>query len=843
MSPGAHPARNSNGHLMYFPGAIVGATHVQADGDILYIGAPVGDASDILMQTDLQATRSHWVKDLITQRAINHVSSMSLGGREGKELFIFQSPNHIIVLDASGQQRTATQISANHSKKWHASLAANHEFVAVSYPDENLIRYYSAQDLQPAGEIAAASPEKLCFLQDTGKNIAFVSADEKKVYRIVEGKTSMVRADIADPVVLRRWKNTLLIGSSDGHYRQKENPEAHQRIDEESISPTGSQIYFVSPGDKIEKIIGAGKNNYQGPWNPENLNGVTDLTVSGNTLIAVDWPNRLVYYDLSTGQWLREVMMGDGSYYTMPMVAAGKPGKLWLRAMHNLYLWEFDIDPEKGEWKTVRLIVNTAANLGATQNNFYRLFDWKNRLRIASDGHLSVIGIEQNRTLPLLRLFAPPPEGMNPEQSYYYINPSGQPGKGKTLPRPQPDSKIPLNEAGLSGISQDGTQIASIGHIFSHTVNLIPSKLDESGIPIPDWTGARKFFDLGDVIPGLDLYQTFPGIFDDKGNYYGTVADRNSNVLREKEQILYWPGTESAHSFLFKYSPEGLCLFMVGKVATARSEPHGFVQPMISDQVDEFIFVTDRATPGQRIFTSDGLYVGNSWVHNRPEEVDPTLQDPYTRADIIRGAVWKGTSGRIFHAQGNINRVDIYEIIGLDTIQTNEGEIDLTQSSAPAKAEGKGLRATFYATADFQEEIESRVEGPVGYHDKPNMYDHTWKKMPETARSAIWKGYLEVPVSDDYTLDLRLTDDQSGIEVVLDGKTIITGQSPEKWGFVYRKSAPVRLEAGKLYPVEIRYPGIRGERVIRFNWQTATKGREAIPQKFLYPEKPSRAKN
>ncbi|MDL5053279.1 FlgD immunoglobulin-like domain containing protein [Oscillatoria laete-virens NRMC-F 0139] len=253
MSPGAHPARNSNGHLMYFPGAIVGATHVQADGDILYIGAPVGDASDILMQTDLQATRSHWVKDLITQRAINHVSSMSLGGREGKELFIFQSPNHIIVLDASGQQRTATQISANHSKKWHASLAANHEFVAVSYPDENLIRYYSAQDLQPAGEIAAASPEKLCFLQDTGKNIAFVSADEKKVYRIVEGKTSMVRADIADPVVLRRWKNTLLIGSSDGHYRQKENPEAHQRIDEESISPTGSQIYFVSPGDKIEK--------------------------------------------------------------------------------------------------------------------------------------------------------------------------------------------------------------------------------------------------------------------------------------------------------------------------------------------------------------------------------------------------------------------------------------------------------------------------------------------------------------------------------------------------------------------------------------------------------------
>ncbi len=842
---GAHPARNADGHPLYFPGGIVGATRLESDGEALYIGAPVGDASDILMKTDLAAQKAFWSIDLY-QPSLHSVGALRSGGPDNDTLYILQKPDRLHLYSPAGRELAVHRLpplshqdqrpDPNDSRLgWNSQLAVNREFIAVSYPNENLVRYFALPSLAAAGEFAAPAAEHLDFLGDRGRDLAFVSAAERRVFlRQGEAPPQAVPFDIDFPSVIRRHGRQLIVATDQGGYLVKADPAAHGRIDETAIPKHGGRLHLLERDGTLVRSFGSGQTNFEGPWRRENLNGVNDFAIAGRQLIALDWPNRLVWFDLDDGALTAERFLSEGSYFTLPIAVPGRPDRLWVRGMFSLYLWEYAIDLDQRTWTPLRVVVNTASSIGATQNNYYRLFETGDRLFVAhGDGQFDLARLDGNRTFPVLRLNTPErPEGAAADQPHFLLNAEAAPGAGRLLPRPP--SAPELAGLGLFGLRPDGSELIVLTNIFSPWLFRLPATPSAAGVPVPDWARATRFYDATASFPGLDLYQHFPGVFDAAGNYYGSFGDRNVNVQREKDQHLYWPGVESAHSVIYKISPAGQPLFEVGRVQATRLERHGFVQPVVSGLANQLVFVTDRARPGQQVYTDDGLFIGNTWSDNRPDELPPTLQDPYTRADIMRGAILAPGDGRVFHAQANINRVDLYEILGLDTLERAAGELTLDAPPSAVHAAGKGLAVTFHAGAEFTNPLESRVE-PVRHHNQPNMFDHTWLRWPEGVHSAVWKGFIEVPATDAYVLDLHTGGGDDHVRLEVDGQVLLDGPAVPDSRYV--KTAPVRLASGRRYPLEIRYRKGAGQPVLRLNWQTPSRNRQTVPTVFLYQTK------
>ncbi len=839
---GADPARNADGHPVYFPGAISGTTRLESDGESLYLGAPVGDASDIMMKTDLSAETMLWNIDLY-QPSLHSVGSLRMGGADGETLFVLQRPNRIHRYSKDGRELSVHHVPEfshqdqrpdPHDQRlgWNSQLAVNRDWLAVSYPNEDKIRFFSLDGLKVAAEVDAPSAEHLCFLADTGRGIAFVSAGERRVYILEEdGDPQALPVDIEYPHVIRRHGRGLVVATDQGGYLIKADPDAHGSTTEKAVAKHGGQIYILERDGTVVRTFGTGKTNYEGPWQSENLNGVKDFAIADGKLIALDWPNRLVYFDFNSGELLAERFLSEGSYFTLPIAVSGRNDRLWVRGIFGRYLWKYAIDLEAETWEPLRLVVNTASNIGATQSNYYRLFTWRDRLFVAGDAQFDLARIKGNRTFPVLRLHSPErPEGVPDDKPHYMINKPAIRGAAELRPRPRGDV-LPPTPIALFGAREDGRELMALGGQFSPHLFRIPADLSAGGVPVPEWGRAEQIYDATSSFPGLDLYQLFPGVYDDDGSYYGTFGDRNVAVRREKDQHLYWPGVESASSILYKISPVGQVQFEVGRVQTTRLERHGFVQPVVSGVSGGLVFVTDRARPGQQVYTDDGLFIGDTWSDNRPDEVPPTLQDPYTRADIMRGAIVTADDGRVFHAQANINRVDLYEILGVDDISRDSGAIEIEREPVPARAAGEGLAVTFYSDADFAKPIESRVE-PVRHHNNPNMWDHTWLSWPENSQAAVWKGYIEVPVTDDYTLDLHAGGARDHVRLELNDRVLLDGPATPDSRYV--KTEPLRLQSGRLYPIEIRYRKGGDQPVLRFNWQTPSRNRQTVPTEFLY---------
>ncbi len=832
MSLGAHPALDGKGHPVYFPGAIVGASRLEANaaGTSLFIGAPVGDASDILMKTDLQAQRALWSVTLY-QPSLHAVHALRRGGPEDENLLILQGPDRIHVYAPDGRELEVTRIPSTQSQKAHAQIAANRAYLAVSYPDEDLVRLFHLPGMQPAGEVEVPVPKFMAFAQPEGRDLLIVSYAERKIFRAGnDGEVRIFNETVEAPGVIRRYDAGFAVASTPDQYLQREDPEGHNLNLEHMVSERGSRVVFLDPQGREKHRIGTGISNFEGPWRKANLNGILDMVVTTNQVIVLDWPNRLVYLDRESGDAAREVMLGEGSYFSAPAVDPEDPTRVYVRGMYNKYYWQFRVDPAAGTWQTERLIYNTAAGMGATQSHFPRLFSQEDR-RYLLMSRLMIAAVEGNRTWPVLRTHLDGEQ--NGEERLYQVN--------LEMVRGAPDRHV-RPETGLADVDlgaimayDRANERLILNQLFSPTLALLPVSWNEAGAPVPQWEGARMFYDARERFPELDLYQHHTGVFDQDGNYYGTFADRNVNVQREKGHHPYWPGQESAHSVLYSLDPSGRTRFEVHATQVQRLAYRGFVQGVISDVLDEWLFLTDRARPGQQIFTTDGLFAGNTWYHNRPEEVPPTLQDPYTRADIVKGAVFRGEDGNVYHAQANINRVDLYEILGLDQFERQRGSIVLTGPVTAPLQKGTGLNVLFTGIADEQAEALTRTGVRVRHDSDPYLFDHTWQSWPDGATGAAWTGWLEIPVSADYTFDVRLANPLDQVDVWLDGKPLISRREGDDHRYV--KARTQRMQPG-FYAVEIRYEAAGSHRAIGFNWQSPGWNRQGLPAKFLYTHKP-----
>jgi hypothetical protein len=836
---GAEPAVNDAGEPMYFPGAIFGSTRLATSDDAMFLGAVVGDASDILMKTDLDMERAHWSVDLY-QPSLHSVGSMRFGGPKDL-LYILQAPNRLHAFAGDERQLWVREMPA-FNVEGHGTLsqlAVNEEFLAISYPNDDLIRLYRLPGLEHVRDMKASAPAHLDFLEERGASLAYIDRSAKQVVLLRPNgdKRHLELPEVEAPHIVRRHGKNLVVGEHhEAYFTIDKEFEKANRENGDGVPIPGAQAFLISRGGEILRTFGTGENHYQGEWNPLNMTGILDIAITDETMYLIDWLNRVVKFDLSTGEFIDDTLMGAGSYYNQPFVVAGESDKLWVRTMFGMLVWQFSIDLEEGTWSPDRLMA-TQLGAGATQNTFYRAHRIDDDLFFVADGQVELRKVVDHRPKPTLAMNALKPEGAEGEH-FYMINRDPDAGEAEVVARPELSNVPGLNLQAMTG---DGDRLAATSQ-FNPKIFEIPATLNDANVPVPDWEKTSVLYDASASFPGLDLYITYPGFFDEAGNYYSTVADRNVAVVREKDQHLYWPGIESAHSWLFKVSPEGKTLFEVGRVSVDRSEPDGFVQPMPSGMANGFVFVTDRATPGQRVFTEHGLYVGNSWERSmtRPEDIPTTLRDPYTRADIIQGAVL--TSGdRTFHAQANINRVDLFEVLGLETVTHEEGTVELLASPEPPLASGEGLRGHYFSDAGFSKPLVVRKNERIAFSDNPNMFDHTWKAFPENARSAIWQGYLTVPVSDLYEFDLAVASPNDTVFLKVGEETLIDKQGglrPQRVG-----ADPIWLEAGEAYPVEVRYGASAEQRMIRFNAQTPSRNRQSVPAAHLYQTNPKTGDN
>lgn len=102
----------------------------------------------------------------------------------------------------------------------------------------------------------------------------------------------------------------------------------------------------------------------------------------------------------------------------------------------------------------------------------------------------------------------------------------------------------------------------------------------------------------------------------------------------------------------------------------------------------------------------------------------------------------------------------------------------------------------------------------------------TLENTPGGGITGGWAGYLEAPENGPYNVSI-VTDPAATVQLTVDGVEVPLSQDDGRW----RNTAPLDLRAGTLY--EIAVDGPEENLVVR--WQTASRGSEVIPARYLYP--------
>jgi PA14 domain/FecR protein len=135
-----------------------------------------------------------------------------------------------------------------------------------------------------------------------------------------------------------------------------------------------------------------------------------------------------------------------------------------------------------------------------------------------------------------------------------------------------------------------------------------------------------------------------------------------------------------------------------------------------------------------------------------------------------------------------------------------------------------GLRATYYAGNNLNDQISSRIES--GIH-----VDLGLDNQPQDQRLSdfvvVWSGYLQPLYSEKYLLTLR---SDSSARVFIDNKLVI-----DSWGTnqISDHQGTLMLEAGKRYPLRVEYKQPNSGMLIKLDWVSKSQSPETIPAACL----------
>ncbi len=139
---------------------------------------------------------------------------------------------------------------------------------------------------------------------------------------------------------------------------------------------------------------------------------------------------------------------------------------------------------------------------------------------------------------------------------------------------------------------------------------------------------------------------------------------------------------------------------------------------------------------------------------------------------------------------------------------------------------GTGLLGAYYSRPGHKGAVVYRVDETLDFqwgHDRP-MVD-----LNRDYFSVRWTGFLECPVSGEYTFFLEAND---GGQLQM-GEALKLGEWEGQLGFAAK--GKVRLTAGVRYPVRLDFYDNYGEAAVRWQWSGPGIAKAVVPRNQLYP--------
>lgn len=169
---------------------------------------------------------------------------------------------------------------------------------------------------------------------------------------------------------------------------------------------------------------------------------------------------------------------------------------------------------------------------------------------------------------------------------------------------------------------------------------------------------------------------------------------------------------------------------------------------------------------------------------------------------------------------------------GVQLIAEWINSLPLTDSPA-AVGNGTGLVGNYFQGANsFTNKVTERLDATIdfayGYGDFPEKRFDV-PNLGEENFSVRWTGYIEAPVTGNYTFS---TNSDDGVQLKINSETLINNLTyhgnTEDIGQLF-------LTEGQRIPIELSYFNGAGNYTMLLSWQAANLPKQVIPTQYLYP--------
>lgn len=401
---------------------------------------------------------------------------------------------------------------------------------------------------------------------------------------------------------------------------------------------------------------------------------------------------------------------------------------------------------------------------------------------------------------------------------------------------------------------------------------VIPNEGKAGGPPVWNWDHAQpsKAAFVENELKTTPLDPV--GIFKDSA---GNVYEASRGAVAGDLAPLVWPNNAITTARVNKWNAAGLLEWSVGVHGDLKGRwkydtgaiyaaidqtvvpPGAFAHARgILGEVHDCIVVLDAVTPAS-VWTRDGLYAGAFTDGRADDNLPDWVYHDYFGDDNGNGQVFQAPNGDVFYGAMSGDGTPVFRIHGWDNWERQGGKATLAAKPPAARAKGDGLKGEYFPGEELKGKAAlSRIDPDLwigkmwGDHREVDAKRDWFKKdeAPALAKgdwSARWTGFIEPPLSEDYTFAVYTYGSGmagSKVRLYIDGQLVV-----DEWDAIHTgkvttfqrtrgtKSQPISLQAGKPVPVRLEYVNSGGDDShLHLFWQSASLDLRHVPQSFLY---------
>ena len=140
---------------------------------------------------------------------------------------------------------------------------------------------------------------------------------------------------------------------------------------------------------------------------------------------------------------------------------------------------------------------------------------------------------------------------------------------------------------------------------------------------------------------------------------------------------------------------------------------------------------------------------------------------------------------------------------------------------------GNGLMATYYNNPDFSGTTVTRIDSTVNFNWGQNSPDPS---IGNDTFSARWKGYIEIPITGEYTFFTRADD---GSRLWVNEQLIIDNWENQSGS---ERSGSITLSSGTMVPIHMEMHEDQYTALAQLSWEGPSIPKQIIPQTNLYTD-------